>query len=141
MFLLRLKVSSANLHRLALVSLLLVRVQSPRQVPVHSRSQFLNNKMSSRLEGEKACRFASGADWFDCNSSTFFLPGLPVFLLCFSFILLQGSLLHHSSQVPDDAVRADKQSKFTSTAPPHLYLCYYALYVDLYVMLQFSQCE
>lgn len=45
MFLLSLKVRSANLHRLPLVSLLLVCVQSPGQVPVTSMSiQEMSNK-------------------------------------------------------------------------------------------------
>lgn len=45
MFLLRLKVSSPDLHRFPLVSLLLVRVQSPRQVPTPSKSHCFSAKM------------------------------------------------------------------------------------------------
>lgn len=44
MFLLGLKVSSPNLHRFPLVSLLLVCVQSPRQVPTPSKSYCTSTK-------------------------------------------------------------------------------------------------
>lgn len=70
MFLLRLKVSSPNLHRLPLVSLLLVCVQSPRQVPTPSKSYCVSTKtfnehlrLTARWrQGSKVIHICSGAD-------------------------------------------------------------------------------
>lgn len=108
MFLFRLKVSSPNLHRLPFVPLLLVCVQSPRQVPA---TMFINlNKSICRFSFAVKMKHVSGP-FADVGQSSEISPCLPVLFLCFSFIFLQGSLFHHSSQVPVEDDKRDDMKR------------------------------